>query len=139
MSYIKLISKFIEIPLTHIFNKCILYDYFQNCLKNFKIIVLYKSGKKDILGNDRPISLFPQISNILEKIIKSRLTAYINKHNVLNCNQFGSRSNRSTADAIDNLNYILVNNLDNKVNYLAVSIDLKKAFDTLNTNILLNN
>ena len=40
--------------------------------------------------------------------------------------------------AIDNLNDILVNNLDNKVNCLAVSIDLKKAFDTLNTNILLN-
>ena len=43
-----------------------------------------------------------------------------------------------TADEIDNLNDILVNNLDNKVNCLAVSIDLKKAFDTLNTNILLN-
>ena len=28
MSYIKLISKFIAIPLTHIFNKCILDGYF---------------------------------------------------------------------------------------------------------------
>ena len=70
--------------------------------------------------------MLPQISKILEKIIKYRLNAYINKHNVLNCNQFGFRSNRSTADAIDNLNDILVNNLDNKVNCLEVSIDLKK-------------
>ena len=79
-----------------------------------------------------------QISKILEKIIKSRLNAYINKHNVLNYNQFGFRSNRSTADAIDTLNDIPVNNVDNKVNCLAASIDLKKACDTLNTNILLN-
>ena len=90
MSYIKLISKFIAIPLTHIFNKCILDGYFPNCLKISKIIVLYKSGKKYILGNYGPISFLPQISKILEKIIKSRLNAYINKNNVLNCNQFGS-------------------------------------------------
>ena len=122
----KLISKFIAIPLTHICNKCILDGYFPNCLNISKIIVLYKSSKEDILGNYRPISLLPQISKILEKIIKSRLNAYINKHNILNCNQFGFRSNRYTAGAIDNLNDILVNNLDNKVNCLAVSIDFKK-------------
>ena len=88
MSYIELISKFIAIPLTHNFNKCILDGYFPNFLKISKIIVLYY-GNKDILGNYRPISLLPQISKILEKIIKSRLNAYINKHNVLHCNQFG--------------------------------------------------
>ena len=46
MSYIKLISKFTAIPLTHIFNKCILDGYFTNCHNISKIIVLYKSGKK---------------------------------------------------------------------------------------------
>ena len=81
--------------------------------------------------------MLQQISKIVEKIIKSRLTVYINKHNVLHCNQFGFRSNRS-SDAIYNINDVLVKNVDNKVNCLAVSIDLKKAFDTLNTNILLN-
>ena len=99
---------------------------FQIVLKFLKsLYYIYDSGKKDILGNYRPISLLPQISKILEKIIKSRLNAYIFKHNVLNCNQFGFRSNRSTADAIDNLNDILVTNLDNKVKCLALSIDIK--------------
>ena len=74
---------YIAIPITYLFNKCITIGYFPNCLKIAKVIVIHKSGKKNNMGNYRPISLLPQISKILEKIIKERLLNYINKHNIL--------------------------------------------------------
>ena len=73
MNFIKLIGNYFAIPLTYVFNKCIKIGYFPNCLKIAKVIVIHKSGKTNIMGNYRPISLFPQISNILEKIIKESL------------------------------------------------------------------
>ena len=53
------------------------------------------------MGNYRPISLLPQMSKIVEKIIKERLLNYINKHNIFIDNQFGFRIGRSTANAVD--------------------------------------
>ena len=45
---------------------------------------------------------------------------------------------RSTANAVDYLIDSISNKLDNKYKCLTVSIDLKKAFDTLDNGILLN-
>ena len=56
MHFIKLIGNYIAIPLTYLFNKCITIGYFPNCLKIAKVIVIYKSGKKNDMGNYRPIS-----------------------------------------------------------------------------------
>ena len=77
------------------------------------------------------------MSNILEKIIKERLLNYIIKYNILIDNQFGFRVGRSTANAVDCLVDSISNKLDNKYKCLTVSIDLKKAFDTLDNGILL--
>ena len=45
----------------------------------------------------------------------------------------------STANALDYLIYYISNKLDNKYKCLIVSIDLNKAFDTLDNGILLKN
>ena len=137
MNFTKLIGNYISIPLTYLFNKCITIGYFPNGLKITKVIVIHKSGKKDNMGNYRPISLLPQMSKILEQIIKERLQNYINKHNILIDNQFGFRVGRSTAHAVDRLIDSISNKLDNTYKYLTVSIDPKKAFDTLDNGILL--
>ena len=72
-------------------------------------------------------------------MIKERLLNYINKHNILIDNKFGFRVGRSTANAVDCLVGSISNKLDNKFKCLAVSIDLKKAFDTLDNGILFKN
>ena len=77
------------------------------------------------------------MSTILDKIIKERLLNYINKHDILIENQFGFRVGRSTANTVDYLIYSISNKLDNKYKCLIVSIDLKKAFETLYNGILL--
>ena len=66
-----------------------------------------------------------------------RLSVFFNKYNVLNINQHGFRSNYSTSTAVaDVLNYVTTA-LDKKNVVLALFIDVSKAFDSLDHNILL--
>ena len=81
--------------------------------------------------------MLPAPSKILEKLILNRLIVFLNKHNVLNKHQHGFRQNFSTNTALaDVLNYI-TSKLDNKLAVLALFVDISKAFDSLNHNILL--
>ena len=43
------------------------------------------------------ISLLPDFSKIIEKIIYVRIHRCLNKYDILNCKQFGFRKNRSTS------------------------------------------
>ena len=61
-----------------------------------------------------------------------------NKHNLLTDSQYGFRPNRSTSLAVIELIEKITNSLDQN-NYAAgVFIDLKKAFDTINHERLIN-
>ena len=106
-------------------------------LKIAKITPIFKSGDNQIFSNCRPISILLSISKILEKIMNVRLYDFITRNNILSP-QFGFRSKRSTYMAINDLYCSITANLDNKLHCLGIFLDLSKAFDTLNHNILLH-
>lgn len=81
--------------------------------------------------------MLPQISKILEKMFKDRLNNYIHKHHLLHESQYGFRENRSTALAMIDLVEEISNNIEKQKYSLAIFIDLKKAFDTIDHNILI--
>ena len=135
------VKKWIDVivkPLTNIFNKSFNTGVFPDSMKTAKVVPIFKSGNKSDFTNYRPISLLPQFSKILEKLFDIRFESFLNKNNVLNESQYGFRSGRSTLMALTEMLEEITNAKDKKMSTVAVFIDLKKAFDTLNHEILVN-
>ena len=136
MKIVKHVIQRIVKPLMHICNKSFETSTFPNSMKKAKVIPLYKNGERNRFSNYRPISLLPQFSKILEKLFYIRANNFIEKCSLLNENQYGFRHNRSTSDSILQLVENLTSAIDNKKITVGVYIDLKKAFDTIDHDIL---
>ena len=136
MCMLKKIIPHILTPLRHICNTSLSQGIFPDEMKIARIIPLFKSGDKQNVSNYRPISLLPQFSKILEKIFNNRLMNFLNSNNLLYLRQYGFRKNMSTSMAIMELVENITNAMDNGKFTIGVFIDLKKAFDTVDHNIL---
>jgi retron-type reverse transcriptase len=105
-------------------------------LKLSKIIPIPKNGDERVISNYRPLSILSVFSKILEKIMYKRLISYLHK-NILSNVQFGFRQGKSTELAC----YTFLNNIqeaiDKKYHVIGLFLDLTKAYDILNHQILL--
>ena len=103
-----------------------------------KVVPMYKNGQRNIPGNFRPISVLPAISKIMERILYDQLYDYLTKFELLSYSQFSFRKFHSTATALLDCTNDWYLNLDRKMFInLVVLIDLKKAFDTVDHQIIL--
>ena len=125
-------------PLTHIINLSLSQGIFPEELKRAKIIPLYKASDPMLFSNYRPISLLPLFSKVLERIMYNRLIEFINKYKILYKYQFGFRKDHSTYMALIILVDKITAALDKGEFTIAVLIDFRKAFDTVDHKILLN-
>ena len=101
-----------------------------------RIIPLFKKGDTTLFTNYRPISLTSQFSKIVEKVFYVRFYSFLNNFNILSHKMFGFRTNLNTTHAIVNLQTQICNSFRNNKIGAAIFIDLKKAFDTVNHDIL---
>lgn len=138
MKIVKEVIEVIAKPLSHICNLSFRTGKFPSEMKTAKVIPLYKSGDRHHFTNYRPVSLLSQFSKILEKLFIARLDTFLDKHNLIIGSQYGFRSNRSTSLALLELIEEITNCIDKKMYAMGVFIDLKKAFDTIDHNLLLD-
>ena len=123
-------------PLTHIINNSMSTGIFPTDWKRSKVIPLPKTKPYNCVKNHRPISVIPNISKVIEKLVHTQLFAYLNENDLLHDSQFGFRNGRCTELAAT----LFTDNVKRKVDegklVGAVFIDLTKAFDTLNHDTL---
>ena len=136
MCLVKKIIPIIVKPLAHICNTSLMNGIFPDRMKIARVIPLFKNGDVKEFSHYRPVSILPQFSKILEKVFHNRLMSFINDKQILNISQFGFRKNMSTALAIIELVEEITTAIDEGKTTVGVFIDLKKAFDTVDHNIL---
>ena len=134
---VKIFPERLILCLTHIFNLSLSSGKFVSSFKKSKVVPIHKKKSKSDMNNYRPISLLPVISKILEKIMHTRLYSFLNKKDAFYRNQYGFRPKHSTDQAatvlVDKISYLLNNNM--KV--ATIFLDMSKAFDCVDHQILL--
>jgi hypothetical protein len=134
---IKEIAPYIVDILCSIFNNCVLQGVFPKSLKSSVVIPLYKKSSKLDANNYRPISNLSPFSKIFEKGMKSRIIKYLDKINFLSPYQFGFRKKLSTELALEKFTTEILKGLNDSKCCAALFIDITKAFDMVDHNLLL--
>ena len=111
---------------------------FPENLKVSTVTPIYKSGEINCLGNYRPISVLPIFSKIIETAMKNRLYKFLNKNNFFSKNQFGFIKGLGTEDALLRFTTTIYKSLNDNIKTVAIFIDISKAFDSVNHDILLS-
>ena len=124
-------------PLVYIFNLSIATGTVPDQMKIARVIPIFKHGLKTQTENYRPISLLNVISKLLEKTIYTRVNSFLTKHDLLSKDQFGFRRGHSTTLAVINVIDKLYEKLDGSELALGIYLDIQKAFDCGNHEILL--
>ena len=90
-----------------------------------------------VFSNNRPVSVLPVFSELLERLVYNRLISHINDNKLLYEYQFGFQNGQSTHLAILMLVDKITEALDQGESVVGVLLDFSKAFDTVDHDILL--
>ena len=124
-------------PLSQIINLSFSTGQFPSQLKVAKVIPVFKKDSPLVCSNYRPISLLSNIDKIIEKLMYSRVIKFLEVTNCIYPLQFGFRKQHSTNDTLINISENIRSALDKGLFACGVFVDLKKAFDTVDHEILL--
>ena len=124
-------------PLAHIFNLSMQTGIFPSRMKTSKTVPIFKNVDSRLDPNNfRPVSIIDAWSKIFEKIVSIFLLAFLFQNNFFYKNQFGFLKGRSTDQAVlQIINYVTKELNEGKL-AAACFLDVQKAFDTVNHEIL---
>ena len=126
--------------LTDLFNSSLASGIFPQCFKSALVTPILKKRCLDHndLNNYRPVSNLCFIAKILEKLVLSQVSSYLNSHNLYNTCQSAYRPGHSTETAL----LKVVNDLFLSLNKGNISVlallNFSSAFDTIDHTIIVH-
>ena len=105
--------------------------------KTAKVIPIFKSGPRNSVNNYRLISILPSLSKVLEKLIKTRLVIFFNKHDIFYDHQFGFREKHNVLHSLLDVSSYCFDQIHNKKFSALMLMDLRKMFYSVSHKILL--
>ena len=123
--------------LLYMYNQCLRLNVFPDSWKIANIVPLQKPGNPADVNNLRPISLLPLPGKLLEKIVHSQMSTFLENNDLLISEQGGFRKGKSTIHTIAQFTDDILLQLNDNNFTIAAFIDFKKAFDTVDHSILL--
>ena len=121
--------------LTAIFNNCLAENTFPNILKYADVTPVFKKGDITDKQNYRPISTLSNFSKVFERLLHSQISEFMEpKFSKL---LTGFRKNHNTQHALLKMIETWKAKLNTGCKIGALIMDLSKAFDTLNHDLLI--
>ena len=124
--------------LLYTYNLVLVTGIFPDDLKQSIVTPIFKDRDKRECGNYRPISVISTIAKILEMLISNQLAFYLDDNNIIVTQQSGFQKCHSTETALLDMTDQYLLNMDKGILNGVLFLDLKKAFDTVDHQILIS-
>lgn len=138
-------AKFVKKYANNIVNKLVEYTnemletgIFPSELKVGCVIPIHKNGSKHLCSNYRPITKLSVLDKIFEEVILIRLKRHLNRNKIISENQFGFVEKSNTLAATLSCVEKLYSLIDQRKYIAIISLDLRKAFDSVDHDCLLH-
>jgi hypothetical protein len=137
MKLLKFVSYEISVPLSHVFKLSIESGIFPDKFKKSRVVPIFKCGDPKNCDNYRPIALVNSFSKILEKMIAIDLYNHLDLNNLIYKHQYGFQRNKSTEHNLIQVTNFIGQALNEGKWCIGIFLDFKKAFDTVQHDILI--
>ncbi|KAI5751709.1 hypothetical protein M8J77_010196 [Diaphorina citri] len=123
--------------VTHVFNESLTSGVFPSSWCSAEVVPLNKVVSPASCGDYRPVAILPVLSKALERIATLQMLQYIEYFNIMDPYQSGFRRQHSTATALVKVTDDIRLALDTRKVTVLVLLDMSKAFDSVDFDVLL--
>ena len=118
--------------LTRLINISYRTSIFPACMKKATVKAIHKKDDTQDPSNYRPLSILSVISKVFERSATDQLASYLEQNNLLNETQHAYRKQHSTVTCLSEVTNHIYKENDRGYVVAIVSMDLSKAFDSIN-------
>ena len=122
---------FIGTHLEFAINKSISKNIFPDALKEAYVTPIYKKGDPMEAENYRPISVIPTLAKNFERLLFQKMLEHVEKHEIINKNQFGFLKRESSNDTVIHLTESVNSFIEENETAVSIFLDLAKTFNSI--------
>ncbi len=135
---LRLASPFITRSITKILNTSINTGHFPTKWKMGCVTPIHKAGNKSECNDFRPITILCTLSKLLERHVHDSFYKFLQNNGLLYQAQSGFRALHSCETVLTKISAKWTSNIEKGFLNVVVLLDLRKAFDLVDTDVLLH-